>query len=149
MTAQDIAIGALCAWRENRQAGQAGLQSIINVLQNRAKRDNSSIYAEATRRLQFSSLTAPGDPELTLWPPGNDPQWLEALSLMEQASEDTLDDLTAGSTLYYAPYSLQDAGAIDLPNGNSIPFPRGWNPAAVAYQAKIGNQVFFREVSTA
>ena len=60
---------------------------------------------------------------------------------MEQASEDTLDDLTAGSTLYYAPYSLQDAGAIDLPNGNSISFPRGWNPAAVAYQAKIGNQV--------
>ena len=147
MTIQDQVIGALCAWRECRNAGQPGLQSILNVLENRVKRDGTSIYEEATAKLQFSSLTAAGDPELTLWPTDTDPQWQMALSLAAQLAAGTLPDLTNGSTLYYAPASIPPAGSITLPSGNTIPFPKGWNPDVVTYQATIGNQVFLTEAA--
>ena len=145
MTIQDQVIGALCAYRENRQSGQPGLQSILNVLQNRARRDGTNVYEEATARLQFSSLTAKGDPELTLWPVDADPQWQMALSLAAQAAAGTLADLTSGSTLYYAPASIPLGATIELPNGNTISFPKGWNPDVVTYRVTIGGQVFFTE----
>lgn len=145
MTIQDQVIGALCAWRENRQSGQPGLQSILNVLLNRVARDKTSVYEEATAKLQFSSLTAKGDPELTLWPTENDPQWQQALSLAAQAAAGTLADLTNGSTLYYAPASIPSGATIELPSGTTIPFPKGWNPDVVTYRATIGGQVFFSE----
>jgi hypothetical protein len=145
MTIQDQVIGALCAWRENRQSGLPGLQSILNVLLNRAKRDKTSIYEEATAKLQFSSLTAKGDPELTLWPIDSDPQWQMALSLAAQAAAGTLADLTNGSTLYYAPASIPPSASITLPSGTTVPFPKGWNADVVTYQATIGGQVFLTE----
>lgn len=147
MTIQDQVVSALTAWRENRQSGQSGLQSILNVLQNRATRDKTSIYEEATAKLQFSSLTAKGDPELTLWPTDSDPQWQMALSLAAQAAAGTLADLTNGSTLYYAPASIPSGGSFRLPNGNIVPFPVGWNPDVVTYQITIGAQLFFTEAS--
>ena len=147
MTPQDIAIGSLCSWRECRNAGQPGLQSIINVLQNRAKRDGTSIYTEATAKLQVSSLTAAGDPELILWPQETDPQWQMALSLMQQAAGGTLADLTNGSTLYYAPASIPSGASITLPSGTTIPFPKSWAVSVVQYQVTIGGQVFLTENS--
>jgi hypothetical protein len=146
MTIQDQVIGALCAWREQRGAGRPGLQSILNVLLNRTARDKTSVYEEATAKLQFSSLTAKGDPELTLWPVDADPQWQQALSLAAQAAAGTLADLTNGSTLYYAPASIPSGASITIPNGTTLPFPKGWNPDVVTYQVTIGGQVFFTEV---
>ena len=102
MTQQDKVIGALCAWRENRGGGTAGLQSVLNVLQNRAIHRGTSIYAEATRRLQFSSMTAPGDPNLIIYPADDDPQWAMALVLAGQMADGVLQDITGGATSYYA-----------------------------------------------
>ena len=68
-----IAGPALCAWRENRSGGRVGMQSVLNVLANRARRDNTSMYAEAVRKLQFSSMTARGDSQTVLWPIEGDP----------------------------------------------------------------------------
>lgn len=99
MTPVDTVIGALCAWRENRGGGTQGMQSVLNVLANRAVQRKTSIYAEAVRKMQFSSMTAPGDPELTLFPAPTDPQWIESLSL---AGTDNLEDITGGATFYYA-----------------------------------------------
>jgi N-acetylmuramoyl-L-alanine amidase len=102
MTPQDIAIGALCAWRENRGGGREGMQSVINVLCNRAARRASSVYVEAVRPYQFSSMTARGDPNLVLFPTNTDAQFAEALALMQQAAEGSLKDITGGATFYYA-----------------------------------------------
>jgi hypothetical protein len=122
------------------------MQSILNVLQNRARKRGTSVYLECVRALQFSSMTAKGDPELTLWPADDDPQWQTALGLAAQASAGALPDLTGGATLYYAPKSIQSTAVITLPTGETVPFPQGWNWAAVIYTATIAEQVFFREL---
>lgn len=102
MNIQDQVIGALCAWRENRGGGTPGMQSVINVLVNRATHRGTDVYTEATRRLQFSSMTADGDPNLILFPQDNDQQWQDALALASSAARSALDDITGGATSYYA-----------------------------------------------
>lgn len=144
MTIQDQVVSALTAWRENRQSGQSGLQSILNVIQNRAKKTGDDPYTVCTTHAQFSSISEPG-PEDILWPTDSDPQWQLALALAALAAAGTLGDLTNGSTLYYAPASIPSGGSFKLPNGNIIPFPNGWNPDVVTYQCTIGGQVFMTE----
>ena len=146
MTIQDKVIGSLCAWRENRGGGVEGMHSIFNVLLNRAKRRSTSVYMEATRKLQFSSMTSAGDSQLVLYPVDTDPQWIAALDLAEQASNGTLTDITMGASLYYAPKSLvtYKGQAWMLPDGQVIPFPDNWNKAAVTYLCTIQGQVFFK-----
>lgn len=145
MTIQDQVISALTAWRENRQPPyQADLQSIINVIMNRAAATGDSPYHVCTQHAQFSSISMMG-PEADLWPVDNDPQWLLALSLVAQEVAGTLADLTDGSTLYYAPLSIQTTAKITLPAGTIVPFPQGWNAAVVKYQVRIGNQLFFTQ----
>lgn len=100
MTIQDQVIGALCAWRENRGGGTQGMQSVLNVLMNRAAKRGTDAWTECTRHMQFSSITAPGDPELALWPSDSDPQWGTALGLAEAAANGSLVDLTGGADLY-------------------------------------------------
>ena len=78
------------------------MQSVLNVLTNRAKSRGTSVYTEATRKWQFSSMTAPGDPNLILYPPANDAQWQQALELAQQMAAGTLEDITGGATSYYA-----------------------------------------------
>src|ERR1700692_3939206 len=134
MTIQDQVIGALTCYRENRSGGVQGMQSVFNVLMNRAKKRMTDVYTEAVRKLQFSSMTAAGDPELTLFPTDMDSQGAEALTLAYQASTGNLDDITGGATLYYAPHGLTPGeidGTYTLPDGTQIPWVKGWNRAAV------------------
>jgi len=127
MTIQDQVIGALTAWRENRGGGTPGMQSVINVLVNRAAKRGTSVYAEAVRRWQFSSMTAPGDPNLDLFPADNDPQWQQALILAVEAAT-SLQDITGGATSYYA---------------LSMPKPPYW-AASMTETCRIAGQVFFK-----
>lgn len=137
---------ALCAWRENRNHGMVGIQSIVNVLRNRSVRDNTTMYAEAVKKLQFSSMTAKGDPELTLWPADSDPQYAQAEQMVTQSQAGQLTDLTEGSTLYYAPAGIGTTSkTFELPNGSVVHFPDTWNVDAVIYVTTIGSQLFFRE----
>jgi len=126
-----------------------GMQSVINVVMNRSIRDRVSPAAECERRLQFSSMTAAGDPELALWPQDSDTLWLQALQMAQQAKNGTLADLTNGSIDYYAPKGIapsrQDPVPFTLPDGTEVPFPKGWNRAVLTFQAEIADQLFFRE----
>jgi len=153
MNIVDIVIGSLCAWRECRGGGQAGMQSILNVLQNRAAKRGTDVYTEATRHAQFSSMTILGDSQTVQWPnPANVADyeaWEIALNLAEAAANGGLSDLTGGSTLYYAPHGLtaQETSPTPytLPDGSQVPFPKGWNPAAVHYVCNVAAQLFFTE----
>ena len=131
MTMQDQIIGSLCIWRENRGGGVQGMQSVLNVLMNRAAKRNTSVYEESVRKWQFSSMTAPGDANLILYPTVMDAQWAEALALTSQAASGTLDDLTEGATSYYAP-----AG---MPGGNAP----SW-AASMTQTVTIAGQIFFK-----
>lgn len=131
MTIQDEVVGALCAWRENRGGGVQGMQSVLNVLINRAAHRKTSVYEEAVRKWQFSSMTAPGDANLILYPTAIDPQWAEALALASQASQGLLSDITGGATSYYAPAGMPDGKAPS------------W-AATMTETATIAGQIFFR-----
>ena len=143
MTIQDEVILALTAWRENRGGGTAGMQSVMNVILNRAAKRATDAYTECIRPMQFSSMTAHGDPELTLWPADADPQWQTALQMAQRASTGSLPDLTGGATLYYAPKGIQSSVTFTLPDGSVIPFPSTWNENVCKYTATIADQVFF------
>ena len=145
MTDLDLVFLAVTSWKENRSGGTPGLTSIINVVVNRSVRDGSSCYAECVKRLQFSSITAPGDPELALWPAETDQQFQEAQQLAQQAASGSLVDITHGSTLYYAPGSIRSTKLVTI-DGVQFPFPQTWNEAAVRYTVTIGKQLFFVEV---
>lgn len=108
------------------------MQSVFNVLMNRAARRGSDVYTEAVRKWQFSSMTDPGDPNLVLYPTAIDAQWAAALTLASQAAAGSLEDLTGGATSYYAP-----AG---MPNGQ-VP---GW-AASMTQTVTIAGQIFFKE----
>lgn len=131
LTIQDQVIGSLCAWREARGGGVEGMQGVWNVLINRASTRHTDVFTEATRRLQFSSMTAPGDPNLVKFPTAADSQWAEALTLAYQASVGQLDDITGGATSYYAPKGMPDGKAP------------GW-AATMTQTVIIAGQIFFR-----
>ena len=126
-----ISSGATCAFRENRGGGRSGMQSVLNVLDNRAKKNGTTIYVEATKKWQFSSMTAPGDPQLTLYVNEDDPEWplmSLALNLAQSAWEGQLNDITDGATSYYAA---------------SMSEPPDW-AASMTKTVEIEGQIFFK-----
>jgi len=144
MRIQDQVVLALTIWRENRGGGIPGMQSVANVIVNRATRNKTSAFAECVKPWQFSSITAKGDPELTLWPKDDDVRWAQALDLAEQAASGALQDITGGALLYYAPHGIQATKRFTLPNGETIPFPDRWDETVVKYLCTVQDQVFFR-----
>lgn len=130
---------ALCLWREARgelaTVGPIGYIAVGCVLRNRGQRDTTTIYEEVIKRLQFSSITAPGDPELTAWPAkrnGADyAAWITAHQVARGILSGAYSDPTRGATLYYA---------------DSIPFPEDWNRAKVHQTVKLGKHIFLTEV---
>lgn len=102
MTETDKFILALTAWRENRGGGYPGMQSVVNVIVNRAQHRGTTPYQECVRPWQFSSMTAKGDPQLGMWPNPIDTTWQTAQSIAESASAGSLEDITQGATSYYA-----------------------------------------------
>jgi len=121
------------------------MSSVANVVMNRVAKNKTCAYTECTKMLQFSSITAKGDPELTLWPSESDPEWISALAIAQQAAAGTLVDVTGGATLYYAYKAIRSAMTYTLPSGEKVPFPAGWNPAAVRFTVEIADQLFFVE----
>lgn len=144
MRIQDQVLLALCVWRENRDHGREGMQSVANVIVNRTAKHGSTAWAEIVKPLQFSSITAKGDPELALWPADDDPSWSAALDLAELAAAGVLQDITNGALLYYAPHSIKTTKTIEWLDGSMIPFPEDWNVNAVKPLCSIGGQVFFQ-----
>lgn len=131
-TAWEIAIAALCAWRENRGGDKLGMQSVLNSLCNRAAFKKTSLATEALKKLQYSSMTAPGDPNLVLFPDKTDTRFQLALAMAEQAVAGTLPDITGGATHYYA---------------LSMSKPPYWVTSTAVQTAQIQNQVFFKGVA--
>ncbi len=130
MTKQDEIVSSLTVWRENRGGGIQGMQSVLNVIMNRAAAHGHSPYTVCTTHAQFSSISMPG-PEAYLWPVEADLQWQQALSLASLATSGQLEDLTNGATNYYAPAGMP---------GNKAP---SWTES-MTETVTIGGQIFFK-----
>jgi spore germination cell wall hydrolase CwlJ-like protein len=144
MTPEDITLTAITAYRENRGGGLQGMQSVINVVMNRARASGHTPYAVCTTHAQFSSISMPG-PEAYLWPREDDASWAAALSQAAEAAAGTLVDITGGATLYYAPAAIANTATYTLPSGKVVPFPKDWNAAAVRFTVAVADQLFFTE----
>ena len=145
MTLQDQVTLILTAWRENRAGGVPGMQSVINVICNRASRDGTAISTECLKRLQFSSMTAPGNPELRLGPDPLDlADWVSWEQAVALAAMDPLVDITGGATDYYAPRGLTSTQPYTLPDGTATVAPRGWNMAMLEFTVEVAGQLFFK-----
>ena len=123
---------ALCIYREARGEGTEGQIAVACVIRNRVRRNMTSYYSEIVKPWQFSSITAKGDPQLSVWPNILDTTWKQCQDIAAEVANGTVPDPTGGATLYYA---------------DSIPFPASWNRSKVAETVKIGHQTFFREVA--
>src|SRR5208337_2787308 len=141
----DLYLTALTAWRENRGGGLAGMRSVINVIQNGARKHNRSAYEECTKRARYSSISMPG-PEAYLWPMAGDQMMGAALDTASQALSGNLADVTEGATLYYAPKGIgETTKTFTKPDGTQVPFPQHWDPDEVVFTVEIENQLFFKE----
>lgn len=149
-TPADIAITALCLWREARVQGHDGMQAVCFVIRNRAIKRVSSAYREVTKPLQFSSMTDTRDRQLALYPVSLDMQWGSAQAIAESILNGFGGpDPTQGATLYYNPDAIEKGKTIKLKDGSEVAFPKTWNPDAVEETITVGTRpqqhIFFIE----
>lgn len=118
---------ALCAWREARGDGNDGIRGVLHVIANRSVARNRSWAEIVYQPLQFSSMTYPHDPQLTVIPIRPDPQFDYCYEMADLIFGGGDFDLTNGAQFYFA---------------DSIPMP-DWAKEMTA-TAKIGRHNFYK-----
>lgn len=89
-------------WREARGEGSEGMTAVGCVIHNRVLAGRSNWLGVIYAPWQFSSMTAKGDPELSLWPKEGDSSWDNAMLLSEHIYTSGITDPTGGATHYFA-----------------------------------------------
>jgi hypothetical protein len=142
----DTELLALCIWREDRGDGVTGMTAVACVIVNRVRKSGKTYSQIIMAPFQFTSMSVASDPEYALLPKPGDPSYAQALTIASQAIAGVLEDITGGSTLYWAPVGIQSDKTITLGNGSVVPFPQHWNMAVVSDPVEIGKQIYLREV---
>jgi spore germination cell wall hydrolase CwlJ-like protein len=92
----ETAMVALTLWREGRGEGELAMRAIACSIRNRVNRPSwwgNDYGTVVTKRLQYSSMTAPGDPQLVRYPDAMDSEFAVALELADAlVSEDPMDN---------------------------------------------------------
>ena len=96
---------ALTAWREARGEPDphTSMRAVMHVIANRVRAGQGDWDHVITKKWQFSSMTATGDPELVLWPDSPDTQFEDAMNTAELVLDGTYGDITGGATFYFNP----------------------------------------------
>ena len=96
------ALLALVIWREARGEGHTGMRAVAHVIRNRVLATHLPFQWDDVieQRLQFSSITAPGDPMLVQWPKQPDAQFEDAMQIAESVYNGSDEDPTGGATMY-------------------------------------------------
>jgi len=104
----DVDILARTAYGENRGGGAIGMQSVINVIMNRAAQTTVEWWGTGVRGvclkyLQFDCWL-PTDPnfDIIMHVGMDDTLFVAAIGLAQEALNGTLTDITSGSTYYVA-----------------------------------------------
>jgi Cell Wall Hydrolase len=97
---------SLLSWREERSNGVNGMLGVMFVVRNRVKAKwfGGDYLQNIASHNQFSSMTVVGDSQTVKYPPVNDPQFTQALQLVDEVCDPNnprVDTLTNGA-LYYA-----------------------------------------------
>lgn len=94
---------AITAWREARGEGVTGMRAVMCVIRNRVNGGLGDWDHVITAKWQFSSMTAPKDPELVLWPDSPDQPFEDALQMADGIFDGSTRDITQGATHYFNP----------------------------------------------
>lgn len=133
MTEQEIL--ARTAYGENRGGGEAGMQSVLNVIMNRAAKPGwwgKTPAGVCVMPKQFDCWM-PNDPNyaIIMSITGSDPVYAFAMSLASSALAGTLQDITNGATYYFA---------------DSMPEYPSWALGHIPC-ARIAGQLFFNDIT--
>ena len=98
---------ALVMWREARGEGRDGMRAVGHVVRNRHKAGWGSVVDCITKKNQFTSMSVPGDGQLTRWPKTG--EFLNTLHDANRILDGSDGDLTKGA-LYYANLEIATSG---------------------------------------
>lgn len=101
----ELSFLALTIWREGRGGGFATMLAIACSIRNRVNRPSwwGKTYGEVLgKKFQYSSIAAPGDPQLILYPKSeSDQNFDEALKIADEVVENTIESTVPGADSYY------------------------------------------------
>jgi len=101
----ELALLALCVWREASNQSPAAKLGVAWSIKNRTLKPQwwgTDYLSVLGKRLQYSSFTSPGDPNLIRWPLVTDPSWADSLTAAQAAYLGDSPDPTGGATSYYS-----------------------------------------------
>lgn len=98
----DKSLLALVAWREDRSGGRDGMLAVMFCVRNRVLHSGKTYAETICQPWQFSSMTATGDPQATHFPLVTDPQWTNAMAMVDDVIAGNFTDTTGGAVNYYA-----------------------------------------------
>jgi N-acetylmuramoyl-L-alanine amidase len=99
-----LVLAAIDLWREAQNQSYAAQAGVTWVIKNRVNAGHDLVHV-ITQKFQFSSMTAPGDVNLTKWaetlPP--DPAFPQCCSIIDGVfTFGTIADPTGGATFYFS-----------------------------------------------
>ena len=101
----DIALLALTIWREARGESVDAMRAVAWSIRNRFIRGGwfgKGWAAVLSKKFQYSSLTAPNDPNLVEWPSETDASWQLCMTVATEAYQGDGTDPTSGATHYFS-----------------------------------------------
>lgn len=128
LDAYPLVLAAECLWREARNQPYSAMLGAACVMRNSLTPEHD-LVAEVTRRLRYSSMTAPGDPNLVKWPESSDtvfPMCCQAVDAVFGPSP--IEDVTVGARNYFSPPVTEP--------------PADWGP--VVFTVKLGDLSFYK-----
>lgn len=102
--AYQLCLLALVIWREARGEGPEAMKAVGCCIRNRVKRATwwgKDYVGVITKKWQFSSMAAPGDPQLLNYPQTADAQFEQALQIAEWVINDTAHNPFPGADSFY------------------------------------------------
>ena len=128
---------ALVIWREARGEGRDGMRAVAHVIRNRVEATDLPDQWEDViqAKWQFSSMTAPRDSQLIVWPRQPDPRFEEAMEIAQLVHDGDDFDLTASAHFYANLEIVPATSSFWKIVGDKEKHPQ---------TAKIGRHTFFR-----
>jgi N-acetylmuramoyl-L-alanine amidase len=102
--AYQLVLLALVIWREARGAGFKAMIAVGYSIMNRVKKPSwwgNSLVSVITKKWQYSSMAAPNDPQLILYPQENDGTFAQCLEIAQWIINGNVDNPVVGADSYY------------------------------------------------
>jgi len=102
--AYQLALFALVIWREARGEGAKAMLAVGFSIMNRVKRPSwwgNDLISVISKKWQYSSMAAPGDPQLILYPTLGDSSFDQALETAQMVIDGKALNPVPGADSYY------------------------------------------------